>query len=29
VVRTTASIEHVQPRAGGTFWATSFIWGQD
>jgi hypothetical protein len=29
VIRTTASIEHVQARDGGAFRATSFIWGQD
>jgi hypothetical protein len=29
VVRTTASVEHVRPAAGGNFWATSLVWGQN
>jgi hypothetical protein len=29
VVRTTASVEYVVPRPGGTWWATSLIWGRN
>ncbi len=29
VVRTTASVTHVLPRPGNTYWATSVIWGQN
>jgi hypothetical protein len=29
VVRTTASVEYVVPQAGGTWWATSLIWGRN
>jgi hypothetical protein len=29
VVRTTASVEYVKPRAGPNWWATSVVWGQN
>jgi hypothetical protein len=29
VVRTTASVHHVEPRAGGNYWASSFIWARN
>jgi hypothetical protein len=29
IVRTTASAEYVRPAAGQTWWATSFVWGQN
>jgi hypothetical protein len=29
VVRTTASVHHVEPRAGGNYWASTFIWARN
>ncbi len=29
IVRTTASVEYVQPAAGQNWWATSLVWGQN
>lgn len=29
VVRTTASVHHIRPAAGGNWWASSLVWGQD
>jgi hypothetical protein len=29
VVRTTASVEHARPMPGRTWWASSFVWGQN
>jgi hypothetical protein len=29
VVRTTASVHHVQPSTGGNYWASSFIWARN
>ncbi|BDC52920.1 hypothetical protein F183_A52350 [Bryobacterales bacterium F-183] len=29
VVRTTASIHHIRPKAGGNWWAMSLIWGRN